>query len=850
MMKKTMLIANVLMFFLPFILQSQSFRPPSVPLVAHDPYFSIWSPADRLYDRETVHWTGHAQPMHSMLRVDGKCYRVMGSEPSFLEPLKQISVSVHATRTVYVFQNREVKLELTFTNPNLVSDLDILSRPVTYIEWNVQPVDSKVHDVQVYFDCGADVAVNTADQEVQWSAPSIQGLSTLEVGTTSQPVLKKKGDNLRIDWGYAYLAVPEIQNPKAIVARREQLMKRFIAGGTLPSSSDLSQPRKVSDGQVTLGSAWNLGKVAVSGSRSLALLAYDDLYSIKYFDDNLRAWWRRNGMTMEQLLPLALKDYAGLSKTCAAFDQELYTDLNTMGGARYAAMCELVYPQCLAAHKLVADVNGKPLMFPKENFSNGCIATVDVIYPASPFFFLFSPELTKATLEPNLAYAGSSRWKFPFAPHDLGTYPQATGQVYGGGEETEENQMPVEETGNMIIMTAALAKMEGNAQFAEANWPVLEKWSNYLLSKGFDPENQLCTDDFAGHLAHNINLSAKAIVALGSYAMLCDMTGRKEKAAEIRKKAESMAKEWVKEASDGDHTKLAFDRPGTWSQKYNLVWDKILGLNLFPEEVIQKELAFYHTKMVEFGLPLDSRERYTKNDWITWTATLASDKKGFQAIFDPVFGFANQTPQRVPVSDWYITDNAYMVGFQARSVVGGFFIRMLADKAMWNKWESRGTNVQGPWAPLKIVELGKAILPPSTEKGYEWKYTLDKPAGEWYAADFSDQTWRTGQAGFGSPDIFNTRTPWNTSDIWIRRTFQPDDLSEHNLAVSICHDEDAEVYINGVPVATVDGYTSSYEKVLTGKKVKEILHPGINTLAVHCHQTTGGQFIDVGLYAY
>ena len=132
------------------------------------------------------------------------------------------------------------------------------------------------------------------------------------------------------------------------------------------------------------------------------------------------------------------------------------------------------------------------------------------------------------------------------------------------------------------------------------------------------------------------------------------------------------------------------------------MWYKFLGLNLFPDEVLQKEIRYYRKIQSGYGLLLDNRQRYTKNDWITWTATMADSKEGFQAIFDPIWKFANNTPQRVPVSDWYIVDNAYMVGFQARSVVGGFFIKMLSDKNTWNKWVKKGTNVSGPWAPLKL----------------------------------------------------------------------------------------------------------------------------------------------------
>ena len=676
-------------------IQSQStgnepyqFRPPSVPLITHDPYFSIWSPSDRLTDMETVHWTGTRNPIHSLIMVDGKPYRLMGNSPSFVEPMKQLSLKVLPTNTIYEFGCESVRLSMTFTSPLLVKDIDVLSRPVTYITWKIVSTDNKTHDIQLYFDCGSELAVNKTEQEVKWEQPAIKGLKTAKIGTLEQKYLNKPGDNVRIDWGYVYLSVPETQNPSFSIASRKTLSGNFVKTGKLPESEIYSGPKKVIDGSVSMAASWNLGKTGTTPVSVWAMVAYDDIFSIKYFENDLKAWWSHNGMSFDNLLITASYDYNRLMSTCNSFDSELMTDLNTAGGEKYAQMCALVYRQCIAAHKLVADTRGNPLFFPKENFSNGCIATVDVIYPFSPFTLLFCPVLTKAMLRPVLEYASTPRWKFSFAPHDLGQYPIATGQVYGGGEKDETDQMPVEETGNMLIMLAALAKVEGNADFAKQYWPVVEKWADYLISKGFDPEDQLCTDDFAGHLAHNVNLSAKAIIAIKSYSMLCEMNGYKEKAADSGEKAKNMAQEWVKLATEGNHTLLAYDQKSTWSQKYNLVWDKLLDFNLFPKDVLRNEIGYYKTVMAPFGLPLDSRERYSKNDWITWTATLADNINDFRAIFDPVYLYADKTPNRVPVSDWYITDNGQMVGFQARSVVGGFYIKMLDNKNLWKKWAS------------------------------------------------------------------------------------------------------------------------------------------------------------------
>jgi len=394
------------------------------------------------------------------------------------------------------------------------------------------------------------------------------------------------------------------------------------------------------------------------------------------------------------MLVQAEQDYGSLESQGNKFDAELMADMVKAGGEDYRYLTSLVFRQTIAEHKLVADADGTPMLFSKENDSNGCIDTVDVTYPSSPFFLLFNPQLLKAQLEPLMRYAALPRWRFPFAPHDLGTYPLADGQVYGGGETNEVDQMPVEESGNLILMIAALERSEGNWEFARRYMPELTKWAAYLADKGMDPENQLSTDDFAGHLAHNTNLSIKAIEALGAFVEIAKNTGDKDLAERYEKLVRPMPARWQEMARDGDHYKLAFDQSGTWSQKYNLVWDDILNLHLFPASIRQTEWAFYSRQMKPYGLPLDDRKTITKLDWEVWTGTLTQNPQQFQDLLHRLVTWADTTPSRVPTTDFYDTVSGKQMGFQARSVVGGVFIKALVDPQVAERWKLKLASTQ------------------------------------------------------------------------------------------------------------------------------------------------------------
>ena len=508
------------------------------------------------------------------------------------------------------------------------------------------------------------LAVNTATQTVVAEKIKMDGFTTLKAGSQEQPVLQKKGDDLRIDWGYLYVSVPNSMKAVQTITPVSDYLAAFTKAGAETKTGK----------QFSLNTVFDLGKVSAQSQERMMLLGYDDLYSVQYFNQNLKAWWKKDASSsIESELRKASAGYRTIMKQCDSANQHVYSDALKAGGEAYAKLCVLAYRQSIAAHKLLKSPTGEILFLSKENFSNGSINTVDVTYPSAPLFLMYNPDMLKGMLNGIFYYSESGKWTKPFAAHDLGTYPLANGQTYG-------EDMPVEECGNMLILTAAIGKAEGNAKYAEKHWQTLTTWAEYLSKEGFDPSNQLCTDDFAGHLARNANLSVKAIVALGGYAMLAEKLGKKEIADRYKAMAKEMAVKWMQIDDAGDHYALTFDNKNSWSQKYNLVWDKLLRLELFPATVYHKEVAYYLTKQNEFGLPLDSRKTYTKSDWIMWTATLSNNQKDFESFIKPIEKFAQQTPSRVPLNDWHETLDGKQVGFQARSVVGGYFIKGLEGK--------------------------------------------------------------------------------------------------------------------------------------------------------------------------
>ena len=580
----------------------------------------------------------------------------------------QKSIDVLATNTYYTFVCGPVELDLVFTAPMLIDDYDLLSAPVNYISYQVRSTDGRAHDAQLLLTASPLIAVNKAAQPTVTTQEEHRGVTYLKTGTIEQPILAKTGDGICIDWGYLYL--PNINGDVAIT-HDELLRKTFTTTGRLPEGERRVAASKPEE-MPTLAYRHDFGRVTQASS--YALIGYDEIEDIEYFYKRYKGYWAHEGaVSIFDMIQRMNREYSGIMKRCRQLDKTIYDDAFAAGNKQYADILSACYRHVIAAHKLFRDDEGNLLFFSKENNSNGCVNTVDLTYPEAPLFLCYNPELQKAMMTSIFEYSYSGRWTKPFAAHDLGQYPKANNQVYGG-------DMPLEEAGNMITLAAMLCLIDGNTGYVDKYWDIITTWANYLSDNGQDPTNQLCTDDFAGHWAHNTNLSVKAIMGVAGYALMAQLKGLDDVYNKYMNRAREMAVKWEQDAREGDHYRLAFDRPDTWSQKYNMVWDKLWKLNLFPNGAMEREVKYYLTKQNRYGLPLDIRRDYTKSDWIMWTAAMSKDKKTFVKFVEPLYNYMNETESRVPTSDWYDTKTALMVGFKARSVIAGHWMRVLAEK--------------------------------------------------------------------------------------------------------------------------------------------------------------------------
>ena len=665
---------------------------PSYPLFIKDPNFSVWMPTETLNEQNTETWYGEKKGIYGFLKSKGVTYCFMGNSQKFqafgVKKAMQTKLNVTAFSTDYEFLCGKTTLRLRFVSPLPLNNLELLSMPVCYMYYEI--VGDANAEISLFVN--RNIAYNdipeTLDKRVRGGVLQLDGFESAFMGLVRQMPLSVSGDMVGADWGYFYLAGEE-----AWILDEQELFA-FVANDykTFVAESD----------EKYMGAINHAGKGAI-------LLGYDDRVSIDYFGSYKKGYYLENHSILDGLA-YTWQNRECIEQTLSAFEKDLL-DRTQLYGASYKNVLFASLRQSIGAHKLVRDNQGDLLWLSKECASNGCIGTVDVSYPSMPLYLLYNPELVKGMMRPILEFARMPVWSYDFAPHDVGTYPVCCGQIYAIWQEPNkyharygeggfwskvkthfpfytlpENfkpyefkmQMPVEECANMLIMFLAVYQADKDITFFEKNKDLCAKWVKYLVKYGLKPGNQLCTDDFAGHLENNINLAIKATIGIAAYAQLLLECEEIEKGGEYRTIAEKFADEISCFAQNKTHLPLTWNTgEETFGLKYNFAFDKILGLNLFDGELFEKEVDFYLSKANRYGVPLDNRRMYTKSDWVLWVARLTSDIRKRQKLIDMLNEFLKTSPDRVPFGDWFETETGEHHEFKARSVQGGCFILLI-----------------------------------------------------------------------------------------------------------------------------------------------------------------------------
>lgn len=681
---------------------------PAYPLFVKDPFFSIWSACDKLNEDDVEFWTGLKRKIYGVVHADGTAYTFMGRRLCG-KNMTQKSVKLTAFTTEYEFTCDAFDLAVAFVSPLLPDDLTVLSNPVCYMTYTLKP-KTELKDVKVMLVVGDEICYDKVAMPIHGGVMTLPQGQTSWFGLKKQLLMSQSSDSSAAEWGHWYLT-----GQKAAVTNDAGVIDLYENG--------IVHNRSGAKKYIVAYNGYDSVTTTIKGKFTLA---FDDVLSIEYFGDYLKGYYFRNGATIYDAIADAWNSYDIIMKKLADFDEDLQTKTKAYG-EDYLTVLYAGLRQSIAAHKLVADREGNVLFLSKECHSNGCIATVDVSYPSIPLYLLYNPELVKGMIRPIFKFADMPVWTYDFAPHDVGTYPHCCGQIYAYTERNHADdekveagdtmfincnndrqgnefdvpytypmiynmpnpngkmygfkwQMPVEECGNMLIMVAATIAADGDLTLAKKNFKTLKTWVKYLKKYGLMPGDQLCTDDFAGHLDKNVNLSVKAIVGIRAFAYICDKLGKTTDALLYANLADEYAAKWKEKCcADGKPTPLTFDGGDTFSLKYNMAFDVLMGFGLFDKDLREAEVDAYIARSNEFGVPLDSRAGFTKSDWILWAATLTADVEKRKRLIAPVADFLRCSPTRVPFSDWYETVSGRQCAFQNRTVQGGLFILLLAD---------------------------------------------------------------------------------------------------------------------------------------------------------------------------
>ena len=676
---------------------------PAYPLFVNNPYFSIWAKSDDLNEADTIFWNGLTKKTYGVVHADGVCYSFLGDIENTVK-LNQKKLDVNLFSTDYEFECDLFILDISFINPLLITELDLMSRPVSYMKYNIT-LKGNVKDISISLMFHQSHCFDRVDDYMIGGCFPFNGFETAYFGLNRQHPMSHTGDSFSADWGYTYVS------GKEAFFTSKTAIEEYISTGVMKYRHENRDEEKYIVGI----DKYENPKSDINGK---FMVAFDDLCSIFYFGEWCKGYYFRNGKTIFDAINEANNDFNETLEKLTLFQNKLYNDLKSYGN-NYKLLCIASYRQSIAAHALVETKDKELLFLSKECHSNGCIATVDITYPSMPLYLLYNPELVTAMTRPIYKFSRMPVWKFPFAPHDAGTFPYCLGQTYALKADEVKNdkylsnmfqrnrwngimvshpmihqypshmniynfdsQMPIEECSNMLIAAYSSIYFGADSSTVKENYDLLKLWSNYLIEKGLVPTNQLCTDDFHERVDKNVNLSIKSLQAIKCFALLAKSLGQEEDYLYASNSLEKMNNEFKEMFKNLEHLPLSYyGDKDSYSLKYNLAFDNILKTNLFSDELKNNELNHYLSKNQHFGVPLDNRSDLTKTDWILYICSLTDNRKIQKTLYGGIVNFLKESTCRVPFSDLYHVNDGIIKDFQNRPVQGAIFILLLKDKA-------------------------------------------------------------------------------------------------------------------------------------------------------------------------
>ncbi|KAK8241627.1 hypothetical protein HDK77DRAFT_462568 [Phyllosticta capitalensis] len=692
-------------------------RPPAVPLAVRSPYTSAWSTTSKngtLNGGSVKFWTGEDIGWEGMVLVDGTAYEFMGDGITDLPLMDNIKYATPRTVTYdsqysnFTFSAGPVDLTASFFSPVIPQDLCRTSIPLSYLLVSWRSKDNSSHSVQLYNDVNAGWNNYQASQTIQYSlsadAASIQPNTTINRGSlfTWEYHLGQEFTFTELNefpqWGNFTLSTKpgrvanfSFQAGDSVNIRYNWIKNRYL-------SNDIDS----GDDQI-FAYTHDFGRNATSGS-ALYTVGTINKPIINFLTpeglQNLQPWWSSDqclGPSIPNVIAFHYDDYQTVQVAAAQYEQKLKDDIESSiavpeleEAQSYYSIVALSTRQTMGAYVLTLPPrfqcgnssqlysSNEPFMWQKEISSNGNMNTVDVLYPAMPFFLYSNPNMLRYNMNPLWLFQESGFYPRLYAIHDIGfRFPNATGYVDGN-----DRTMPVEESANMILMTYAYYKYTGDSNYLKQHYYKMFQWAQFLIKYGL------------GTLENQTNLAIKGIVGLQAMAQVSLVSGNQQDSANFSAYSQEYYDKWEGYAIDptGTHTLLGYQSRYSWGLLYNTYPDKLLNLGVVRQEVYDMQSTWYPQIFQIFGIPLDSRRSITKSDWEIWTAATCSPETR-RLFVNALAYWINSTATDKAFTDLYdtIAQGGYREGsptFIARPVAGGHFALLAMEASRANPTKS------------------------------------------------------------------------------------------------------------------------------------------------------------------